>query len=275
MAKEGIPCQYSKLDENLQLSKAAFSRSTSKLKQCHLIEKNDNLYTQTILGGLIGQLCISNLLSYAESIDGLKWVDRLRRTKEYSDDQLEELVRRIVRVDKDYQFGASRLDFVWGYEQSLSKLIEIIRSARIEIFIATRIMHEKLVEATLDRLRAGVEVKVMVDKNLLRAYVKDTNIRMHETDLHLPERMKVVTDPWYPEKISRRMYNIPFGLVVIDGREAAVELIDQNNRPQMTGGLHVRDRDCCNSLANYFLKMWNQAAEFDPELIWYELAERS
>lgn len=271
MAKEGISRQYSKLDKDLEFSEVDFSRILAELKNCHLIERTDNKYTQTILGNLISQSCLSSLLTFVESIDGLKWIDRLRRTHEYSDDQIEELVRQVVRVAKDYQFGASRIVFVWGYEKSLSKLVEIIRSARTEIFIATRIMHEKLVEATLDRLKAGVAVKVIVDKNLLQAYINDTSMKMQETDLHLPERRRIVTDPWYPQKISRRMYSIPFGLVVVDGREAAVELIDQNDRPQMTGGLHIRDRDCCNALAVHFLKMWDQGTEFDPELVWREL----
>lgn len=62
--------------------------------------------------------------------------------------------------------------------------------------------------------------------------------------------------------------------MVVDYREATIELIDQNNRPQMRRGLHIGNIDRYSPFAKYFLKMWNQAVEFDLELSRYELYAR-
>jgi hypothetical protein len=79
-------------------------------------------------------------------------------------------------------------------------------------------------------------------------------------DKNTVERINVIGNPWYPEKnINRKICKIPFGLIIIDGKEVGIELIDQTDPKKFNMGILLRDENASAVMKGYYEKLWNDA----------------
>ena len=248
------------------LSREQCKRRLRKLEEWGLIQRNSGMYTYTKFGNHVSQSLLKYLSACNKSIAVLDWLEKLKDSEAFSSEEIEELQNILMGIRSTPD--ASSIRFVWSYEESLSVLVHMIQQAKKELFIATRIMHESLVKSVLNRARAGVNIRVLVDQRLAMSYVNNlSHLLKDESDRHSSERRATIIDPFYPEKIPRRISEVPFGLVVIDRKEAALEIINQHHPEEMHGGLHLRAENCSEMLAEFFENLWDQAVEPTAEMI--------
>ncbi len=247
------------------LSKEQCQRRLRMLTEHGLIKKNHGVYTYTQFGNFVSEALLKYLITCNKSIAVLNWLDKLRSTDEFTPEQIDELLH-ILTVFRSAP-NHSSLKFVWTYEESLSILVHMILLAKKELLIATRIMHENLVKAVLNRARAGVKVRVLADHDLVKSYVSNSQDMLNNSDKHSEERIAAVMDPFYPEKIPRRICQVPFGLVIVDKKNAALEILNQYQPKVMYGGLQIQEEKCSMMLSEFFERLWDQGMELTPKLI--------
>lgn len=89
---------------------------------------------------------------------------------------------------------------------------------------------------------------------------------MDLNDKNSTERTNVVTNPWYPNNnnhnINRRISRVPYSIIVLDGEEVGVELIDWNEPKKFHGVVFIKDENTCKIIRDFYLKLWDSAASF-------------
>jgi hypothetical protein len=148
-----------------------------------------------------------------------------------------------------------------------------VRECDTEILIATRLYSEELINEIILKAKVGVKVKVLADTKLVQGYFKsqinaiesnnekDDQGKNKIENSNENERTKVIGNPWYPnsEGIDRKVCDIPCGIIVIDGKEAGVEIIDRSNIQKFFAGIIIKDENFAASVKELYLKIWNSA----------------
>jgi hypothetical protein len=145
----------------------------------------------------------------------------------------------------------------------VSLLLKCVDLCKDEILIATRVSPEVIINSILQKCKLGVNVKVLADIDLVKEYFKLYKIDKTDftsQDKNTVERINVIGNPWYPEKnINRKICKIPFGLIIIDGKEVGIELIDQTDPKKFNMGILLRDENASAVMKGYYEKLWNDA----------------
>lgn len=277
-AKDGVESHLF-TPRRLRLSPKQYYKSLKQLKDAGLIQKLEGAYFHTSFGKILYHKSILGLAQYTKFSDGLQILDAIKSTSkdQFSsniEDRFMSFIERLTNtgnnrvntgVNSTAPTGASKkIELVWTYEEMISLLQQCIDLCENEIFIATRISPEIIIKTIQQKSKVGVKVRVLVDEELIKEYFKlqqtdklDTN----NQDKNTVERITVVSNPWYPEEknIERRVYKVPFGMVIIDGKEVMIELVDRGDPHKFNAGILIRDGDTCTSMKQYYQRIWDNA----------------
>ena len=158
---------------------------------------------------------------------------------------------------------SKKIELVWTYEEMVSLILKCVDLCKDEILIATRVSPEIIINRILQKCKLGVHVKVLADIDLIKQYFKLHRVEKvgsNNQDKNAAERMNIIGNPWYPEKnVNRKICKIPFGMIIIDGKEVGVELVDQADPKKFNMGILVRDEHASRVMKEYYEKLWNDA----------------
>ncbi|MGB8022998.1 MAG: hypothetical protein WCF06_01620 [Nitrososphaeraceae archaeon] len=92
---------------------------------------------------------------------------------------------------------------------------------------------------------------------------------MNDDDKNSTERSNVVTNPWYQnnnnKNINRRISRIPYSIIVLDGEEVGVELIDWNEPKKFHGVVFIKDENTCKIIRDFYYIIWDGASSLKEE----------
>jgi hypothetical protein len=170
----------------------------------------------------------------------------------------------VAATDPSAAIDASKkIEIVRTYEEMVSLLLKCVDLCKEEILIATRVSPEGIINRILQKCKLGVHVKVLADIDLVKEYFKLHKIdkaKLNGQDKNAVERMNVIGNPWYPEKsIDRKICKMPFGLIIIDGKEVGIELVDQTDPNRFNMGILLRDENTSRVMKEHYEKLWNDA----------------
>ena len=155
-------------------------------------------------------------------------------------------------------------------------MIEKVKECKTELLLATRLYSEKIVNELILKSKVGVNVKILADTKLVQYYFKsqtnyyDPNNKSNddnkiENDIE-SERLKVIANPWYPNKegIERKVIDIPFGLLVIDEKEVGIEIINHNDNQNFYAAIFIKDKQLALDVKEFYMKLWNSMPDDIP-----------
>lgn len=286
VAKEGLKTNSSKLHNDIPTKKRYYS-ALKQLKDAGLIEKSPEYrgtYFHTTYGSMIYQREIVEMAEYAKNVENIKTTDTLKKTNKYPEKCILKLVQDVFDNDKNIDNNiisspststSFTSEFISSYKELNSSLIDKIRGCNNEILIATRINSEELINEIILKAKVGVKVKVVADKKLVQGYFKsqakfcksinekDDDGKQRMDNDKKSERIKVIGNPWYPnsEGIERRISDIPFGIIVIDGKEAGIEMINRLDIQNFFAAIFIKDEKFATNVKELYLKIWNNASD--------------
>lgn len=292
VAKDGLKTNSSKLHNDIP-TKKRYYKALKQLKDAGLIEKSSEYrgtYFHTTYGSVVYQREIVEMAKYKKHIEKMKMIDNLNKASKYSDKDILKLVQDVINNDivgDKNSVSSPPISSPFASEIILSdvelmlSLIKKVRECTTEILIATRLYSEELINEIILKAKVGVKVKVLADTKLVQGYFKTQNNAMESSDekddhgknktynSNENERIKVIGNPWYPnsEGIDRKVYDIPCGIIVIDGKVAGVEIIDRNNIQNFFAGIIIKDENFASSVKELYLKIWNDAPNKENTII--------
>jgi hypothetical protein len=264
---KGLEANFSTI-QRLGLSKKVYYTRLKQLINAGLIEKSDGVYKHTTLGNIIYQNHILNLIEELKNIKEMKMVDTLKHTKQFSEDEIADFVRRVtghkISIPTDSNASSIKIEFVWTYQDMVSAIVERTEFCKNEILLASRYLNEIIINSILRKANSsGVDVKVLTDSSLVKQYfeVEGKTLKLKDNDKNTSERTKVVSNPWYPGKVDRRIASIPFSMIILDGNEIGIEIVNWNDPKNFHGVIFIKgDEKTLKIMQELYYKIWASAS---------------
>lgn len=279
-AKDGVRINIVTLDR-MKLSRKRYYKALKQLRDAGLIEKFNGIHSHTSFGRVIYQRNIMELVEYKKYLKEMKVVDNIKGCNlKVTEDNLVSFFEKLIGIknnvtspciaatDSGNTTAASidtlrKVEIVWTYEEMISLLLKCVDLCKDEILIASRVSPDVVINRILQKCKLGVHVKVLADIDLVKEYFKlhkIDKVDSNNQDKNAAERMNVIGNPWYPEKnVSRKICKIPFGMIIIDGKEVGIELIDQTDPKKFNMGILLRDENASEVMKEYYENLWNDA----------------
>jgi len=264
--------------EKLQISSRQYYNALHRLKTIGLLEKRDGKYHHTTLGSIFYKQVLQQIAQLSKYQRELKMIDHLKKIGQFSDEEIRKFVEKVTN---DYNLlpmlgdpsnNNTITNIVNSYENMVKVIRERIAVATNEILIATRVSPDEVIASLIERIKVGVNVRVLVDERLIAEYRRVYYPRMQKSnspacvDNHNEERMKVIENPWYQSgvKIDRRVGKVPFGLIILDRNEVGVELVDSYNPDKFSAGILVRgNSQIGDAMLRLYEGMWSNSYSVD------------
>jgi hypothetical protein len=260
---EGLAAKSSTI-QKLGLSKKVYYVRLKQLIDAGLIEKTDGIYKHTTLGNIIYQNHILSLIEELKNIKQMKMVDTLKHTKQFSEDEIDNFIRRVTGNKISIPTDSIKIEFVWTYQDMVSAMVERIEFCKNEILLASRYLNEIIINSILRKANSsGIDVKVLTDSSLVKQYfeVEGKTLKLRDNDKNASERMNVVSNPWYPGKVSRRIASIPFSMIILDDKEIGIEIVNWNDPKNFHGVIFIKgDEKTLKIMQELYYKIWVNAS---------------
>lgn len=266
LAKDGIK---SELDtpRKIHLTKKQYYSRLKQLVDLGLISKDQNEYVLTVLGSIIFQKYISNLIKDIENSKQIEIVETLKSNPRFSNQDISNFLSKVgyqEPVEGISKFANSNAQMISKFDEMVSKVLQIIEFAQDEILLATRFSSELIINSILKKSNAGIKVRVLADTNLVEEYFEAED-KVGYKDSNSKEREKVVSDPYYPSKIKRNYVQIPYCILVVDGKSVGIEMIDVNTPAKFNGAIFVEDVNLSNNMKEMFEDLWVKSSPNLPQ----------
>ena len=264
---EGLEAKSSTI-QKLGISKKVYYTRLKQLINAGLVEKSDGVYKHTTLGNIIYQNHILSLVEELKNIKQMKMVDTLKHTKQFSKDEIANFVRRVtgnkISIPTDSNASSIKIEFVWTYQDMVSAMVERIEFCKNEILLASRYLNEIIINSILRKANSsGIDVKVLTDSNLVKQYfeAEGKTLKLRDNDKNTSERMNVVSNPWYPGKVSRRIASIPFSMIILDDNEVAIEIVNWNDPKDFYGVIFIKgDEKTLKIMHDLYYEIWTNTS---------------
>jgi hypothetical protein len=263
----GLKAKSSTIQE-LGLSRKVYYTRLKQLIDAGLIEKSDGTYKHTTLGNIIYENDILSLIECLKNTKQMKMVDTLKRTKQFSEDEIANFVNRItgggIRTSTATNASSTKIEIALTYQDMVSAIIERVQFCQNEILLASRSLNELIINNILRKANTGVNVKVLTDSSLVKQYfeAEGKTLKLKDGgDKHINEKISVVSNPWYPGNVNRRIAKIPFSMIILDGKEVGIELVNWNEPKDFYGVVFIRgDENTSKRMQALYYKIWDSAS---------------
>ncbi len=260
LAKDGLPAETD-APYKIGLTRKQYYTRLKQLVDLGLLERIEGIYYHTTLGSLIYDkhvVELSNSLVYKKE---LKMIDVLKKSSEFTTDEITKFLSKVAG-DKAY----IKCELIWSWETMVNTIVDRLEHAQKEVLLASRFYEEKIINAIMHRSKIGVDARVIVDIPLFKSYFKKyaANIK---NDKHTEERINIAANPWYDINIKRRFTHLPFSIIIIDGKECAIELVDASNPDDFYACILIKDEGITKSIRRKFNDIWSQSIDDIKPLI--------
>lgn len=266
MAEEGI---RSELDTptKIGLTKKQYYTRLKQLVDLGLVVKHNESYIQTAFGRVVYQKHILGLTNNIKNSKYLQMVDALKANPKFNDKDIIEFISKVEpQINLDLQESSKKNSTVASsYEDMVRKILEMIEFAQNEILLTTRFQNELIINSILKKASSGLTVKILADTGMVKEYFeKEMEIK---SDKNKTERVKVVSNPFYPSKTDRRYAQVPFCLLVVDNKYVGLEIVDITESGKFKMAVFTEDQILASSMIALFNNLWQKSDANPPRIV--------
>lgn len=265
-SNSGLEAKSSTL-QHIGLSRRVYYTRLKQLINAGLIEKSDQVYRHTTLGNIIYKNQILSLVENLKNTKQMKMIDTLKHTNEFSEDEIANFMSKITSGNNILERSASsiRVESVWTYQDMVSAIVERVEFCNKEILLASRYLNEIIINSILRKANSSrIDVKVLTDSNLVKAYFEAEDVTSKlkfDNNKNAAERVNVVSNPWYPGRVDRKIAKIPFSMIILDSKEVGIEIVNWNDPNDFYGVIFVKsDQATLKVMRDLYYKIWDNAS---------------
>jgi predicted transcriptional regulator len=263
---------------HLGICKKTYYTRLKQLITAGLVRKDEGTYVHTTLGKMIYQKHLE-LMDQIRNIKHFKMIDALKGSKEFSDDDIQEFIEKLVSENSHFFYYSDKnphVQIFWKYEEMISTLIQRIETCKKELLLASRYINESIISGILNIVQSGIKVRVITGNFMINQSI---NQNQHSTiNLKGEDTSRISTavrNQWFAANINRRTAELPFSMVILDSKEVGIELIHANNPKAFNGAIFVNNEKVANIMAEYYQKIWETSPDEASFMASEPLAKRS
>jgi predicted transcriptional regulator len=264
----GLEAKSSTL-QKIGLSRRVYYTRLKQLINAGLIEKSDHVYRHTTLGNIIYKNHILGIMEHLKNTKQMKMVDTLKHANQFSEDEIANFVSKITSdynsIETITSASSIKVESVWTFQDMVSAIVERVELCNKEILLASRYLNEIIINSILRKANSSrIDVKVLTDSTLVKQYfeVEDVTSKLKfDNDKNSTERINVVSNPWYPGRVDRKIAKIPFSMIMLDRKEIGIEIVNWNDPKNFYGVIFVKgDQTTSKIIQDLYYKIWDNAS---------------
>ncbi|MCW3990347.1 MAG: hypothetical protein NWE88_09760 [Candidatus Bathyarchaeota archaeon] len=248
--------------QELGLTQKRFYSRLKELIDVGLIEKNEGGYQYTTIGRVFSKIGYS-LLDVLENKEQFELLERLRDSSSLTSSEVNQITSVVSKGSADVS-GIFNMIFlsekqesveaITSYGLAVDKLVEEIIGSEKSIFLASRYIDSKVIDAQLKASKRGVMARVLMAREHLEDKVNKLQLLLSPG--LLLSIMEFFNDPELDEFM--RDGNIPFSFCIIDGERCFFELPSFGGN-DFTIAFFVVDKVIGEKFTNMFSVLWESA----------------
>jgi hypothetical protein len=255
--------------QKLKLSRKVYYTRLKQLIDAGLVEKAEGIYRHTSLGNIVYQNHIVRLVEELKNTKQLKIIDTLTHAGQFSEDDIARFVSQISGSPSDFfitdtmsssSSSPAKIEVAWNYQDMLSAIVQRVESCKSEILLATRSFNEVIINSILRKANSGIDVKVLADSSLVKLYAEVADNNLIKLNRNSSESIDTITGPWHFKEIQRRLTTIPCSMIVFDGAEVGIEIVNGNEPTQFYSTIFIKDERTSKTMVDFYHKMWDDAS---------------
>ncbi|MFN4337359.1 MAG: hypothetical protein ACK4FV_07280 [Candidatus Nitrosocaldus sp.] len=237
----------------LAMSKKQYYTRLKQLIDAGLITKSRGKYVQTTMGKILYERCLQLIFEQVRNAKKLIMADILKNSGRFDMDEIYRLLQ--IKVEN----GDARL--ITDYDALINILQEKMKDVKSQAWYATRYLNEHIISKAIELHRRSVDVRVLVDRTLVERYIAEyMGMSKQNANKYELERFKMLTDPFYPDKLDRKVSDIPFSFIILDGRYVGIELVNANNPTRFYAGVYIENEHIATQLKSLFEALYTSAS---------------
>jgi len=239
---------------SLGLSQKRFYTRLKILLDAGLLEKTDEGYRHTFMGTLVHKLGLS-LLRIIENKEQLEVLNSIQKDKTLSPEQTSQIVSALSIELPSLDMGNVKI--ISNFEDFVSTTIDIVNNAEKCIHIATQYIDGRVVEASIDVMNKGIEVKAIIDKMDQFTELFKLAFSLFKSPSLIKSFYNFLKNP-----ITQiRLYKIPYTFMIIDNEKSMIEI-----KNLITGefafAVYILNKHFSLKLVNIFESIWEVSSDF-------------
>jgi hypothetical protein len=238
-----------------KMSKKQFYIRLRKLRDAGLIEKKSSRYNTTTFGSLVYNKHVKSMEEILENHGSLRAIDIIRADKDIPLSHKESIVNEFIEGSKLRELLSpsqlSGFTIVKDFEQLVHEVGKLLEGAQEQIYFATRYHDPKISAKLLQLHRKGITLNLL-DGNPTQTSLESRLNAVLRTP-HNKESYELVQEMIKSPRFNLRTCPVPVSFAVIDGRQAAFEVISPANPQDFTIGIASHDDAyLAQTLVKYF-----------------------
>jgi predicted transcriptional regulator len=257
LAKEGLKAETD-TSHTIGLTRKQYYTRLHQLVDAGLLQKSRNNYVHTTLGTLVHQRQLLQLLEQLRNAKQIKMIDVLRRNTQFSDDDIAKFLGKMMGMNSLSVERAHTSEITWAYEDMVSMAVRRLEASKNSIRVALRFHNEIILRSILLKARSGVQVRIVADAGSVEHYL---NMDRHVvSEKEHGENLSSERSSWFRDNVAVRMTSVPFSMLMLDDKEAGIELIDATDLLKFRGSIFINSESVCATLSNLYEELWNNAS---------------
>ncbi|MDE1725166.1 MAG: hypothetical protein KGH76_04635 [Thaumarchaeota archaeon] len=266
MSEEGIRSEID-TPTRIGLTKKQYYTRLKQLVDLGLITKRNETYTQTAFGRVVYQKHIIGLTNNIKNSKYLQMVDVLKSDPKFSDKDIMDFMSKVEpQISSEIQDTSKPSIVAWSWEEMVSKVLEIMEFAEKEIVLISRFTNELIINTMIKKANSGISVRVLSDTNLIKGFFEKAG-PIKSNDKNHKERIKVVSNPYYPTPMKRKYVDVPFCVLIVDKKNVGIEIVDSYDSNKFGMAVFSTDKHLANQMQDYVETLWSKAKEEPPQVI--------
>ena len=261
-AKDDITSSTKTIKE-LELTQKRYYTRLNQLMEAGLIERDGNVYQQTMLGKLCYKLgeAFENILNQRDRLD---LAHRLQKSPSITLEETEKIMQAILK-QANIGLGERMEDFLApvriadSWEKVVHDIVEYIEKAEECIYFVTKYFDIRVVEAVLRAIQRGVELRAIGDESQKSFSWLLGQVQMVRAMLSQPKMIKFFLKFISSSKFQVRFIALPYTFIVVDRKYAMVE-VTKPFTDTFSIAFFFHNGKLCGRLIENFEVLWKRAS---------------
>jgi len=270
MFKQGSTGLRSKSEdiEKMGLTKKQFYSRLKKLVKLGLLIRVKGRYIHTALGGFVNSIQIKPLEEALANYWNLLAIDELKKSKVIPEQEQEKIIKSITENSDLNEYLSNNkhepIKIIKKYEDLAKEVLNLIDSAKTEIFIASRYYEPQVSLRLMRKFSEGVSLHIL-DGN-----PSGTPLQTRlEAALKDPKTQHIAKAMLESPKVRLKNKLLTSSFIIIDGEYCGFEIVDPLKPHEFNLAVEFRDKEISQKMKTQFENLWKA-----PELVTKEIPRK-
>lgn len=251
--------------EKMGLTKKQFYSRLKKLVKLGLLTRVKGSYIHTALGRFVNSIQIKPLEEALANYWNLLAIDELKKSKVIPEQEQERIIKSITENSDLIEYLSNNkyepIKVIKKYEDLAKEVLNLIDSAKTEIFIASRYYEPQVSLRLMRKFSEGVSL------NILDGNSSGTPLQTRlEAALKDPKTQQLAEAMLKSPNVRLKTKLLTYSFIITDGEYCGFEIVDPLTPHEFNLAVEFRDREISEKMKVQFENLWKA-----PEVVTREI----